>query len=106
MKNSKFEILQIKLAKLNGIVKKYKLYTLRLLRHYDFSEDEIRKYREYKNRFERCLAELEDFQAKCIMNTFVNKKFYWWENYYSDAQYYRYRSKAVSNFVTRFYKDR
>ena len=106
MKNSKFEISQIKKAKLEGIIKKYKLYSLRLLRHYDFTEEEIKEYRAYKERFERCLATLEDFEAKCILNTFVEPKFYWWENYYSDAQYYRYRAKALNNFVINFYKNR
>ena len=105
MKNTKFAIGQKKKTKLEGIVKKYKFYSLRLLRHYDLTDIEVKRYQAYKERFEKCLAKLEDFQAKCIVNTFVQNKFYWWENYYSDAQYYRYRAKALSNFVADFYKS-
>ena len=91
-----------KIERLEIIIRRYKLYCLRLIKRRELTEEQIKAYEAYKDKFETCLACLEDFEAKCIVNTFMHKKFYWWENYYSDAQYYRYRTKAVFNFVDRF----
>lgn len=105
MEKENFENLRKKIEKLQIIIRKYKTYSLRLMRKNDFSDEEIRKYKEYKDRFDLCLACLGDFEAMCISNTFMHNKFYWWENYYSDAQYYRYRAKAVNNFVDSFTEE-
>lgn len=84
---------------------RYHVYvTLRLLKKYELTKEEIKEYQSFNRKFLRCLHELDEFEAKCIQYTFIDEKFYWWDGYYSNAQYYRYRNKAIDNFLERFFE--
>lgn len=93
-----------KIAEIKKAVSYHKFATLRLQKPSECTKEELREFKAFNLKFLKCLHHLDEFEEKCIQHTFIEGKFYWWEGYYSNAQYYRYRNKAIDNFYASFFK--
>lgn len=56
-----------------------------------------------KPRIDHCLNFLKEDYKEIISKSFLNKDYeYWWLDIYSDATYYRKRSRAIGAFLNLF----
>lgn len=88
-----------------SICEKYSLYTsypkARIIM--DREKKEKLKYAlHYVKLFKETLSHQESLDKEMINNEFILKNDGWWITKYSRATYYRYRNKAILNFLTEF----
>ncbi len=71
----------------------------------DLPKDYFDKYRSQISNFEHILSQLTFMERQVIEHDFIRRvDSNWFDEYFSKATYYKYKHKAIDQFVKQFYK--
>lgn len=89
-------------TEIHSIVAKYKIAKIRLLKADLLDKEERKKFENYTQKFDACLAALGKERQEIFKCGFMEDTFEWWKINYSMSQVYRIRRQCAIEFLKLF----